>query len=51
MVSGKIEKTNKIKVVRGEKVLVSSTIKSFKTENYEIKECSEGQECGIVVNN
>lgn len=51
VISGKIEKTDKIKVIRGGEILVSSTIKSFKTEDYEIKECSEGQECGIVVNN
>lgn len=51
VISGKIEKTNKVKIIRGEDILVNSTIKSFKTEAYEIKECSENQECGIVVNN
>ncbi|XP_032746456.1 translation initiation factor IF-2-like [Rattus rattus] len=51
VISGTISKTDKIKVIRGDEILVSSTIKSFKTEDYEIKECSENQECGIVVNN
>ncbi|WP_216083106.1 translation initiation factor IF-2 [Candidatus Mycoplasma haematohominis] len=51
VISGKIEKTNKIKVIRDDNILVNSTIKSFKTEAYEIKECSENQEYGIVVNN
>ncbi|AEW45902.1 translation initiation factor IF-2 [Mycoplasma haemocanis str. Illinois] len=51
VVSGKISKTDKVRVIRDGEVLYTSTIKSFKTEAYEIKDCSENQECGIVVNN
>lgn len=51
VVSGRINKTDKVRVIREGEVLFTSTIKSFKTEAFEIKECLENQECGIVVNN
>lgn len=47
--SGKINFKHKIKLVREEETLTKSTIKSFKTESFEIKEAKENQECGIVV--
>ncbi|ADX97897.1 translation initiation factor IF-2 [Mycoplasma suis] len=48
---GKIQMSDKVRLIREGNQLTKTTIKSFKIETFEVKEASEGQECGIVLNN
>ncbi|AGX89219.1 translation initiation factor IF-2 [Mycoplasma parvum] len=51
VIYGKFHFDNKVRLIREGNQLVKTTIKSFKIETFEVKEASEGQECGIVLNN
>ncbi|AHC39873.1 translation initiation factor IF-2 [Mycoplasma ovis str. Michigan] len=51
VIFGSIKIENKVKLIREGNLLTKTSIKSFKTENFEIKEAKEGQECGIVLHN
>ncbi|RAO95200.1 translation initiation factor IF-2 [Mycoplasma wenyonii] len=51
VIFGTVKIENKIKLIREGNLLTKTSIKSFKTENFEIKVAEEGKECGIVLNN
>ncbi len=51
VVSGKIERSNQVRLIRDDVVVYQGRIVSMKRFKDDIKEASEGYECGIVLEN